>query len=532
MKIRELSLLIFSICLLNYGALGQVPELVNYQGRLLDDGAPVNGNVSVAVCIYSNDMDSALVYTEVVGDVPVINGLYSFRFGAGGSVTEQATELVAVTDGVALSFSTTVTNPPMQLGSVSVGTVSYSWDEVSGSSHPSEFTVTVNHASGLVNVFYLLGPPTGGNGIAVTYEYSVESDFGTALANPEAWLEVKIDDEPLSPRQRLIAVPYARNSKNTEALGSVLAETESPKAGAIRWNGSRFEGYNGIGWVALSGSIQLTPEMVTVGDPGNSDDPEDNGFSSADKNSGAVAYIYKIGKYEVTNTEYTKFLNAVDPSGVNRLNLFNANNFGILENASGAIGSKYVPLDRSENAAVNFVSLYDAMRYCNWLHNGAVQGGDTEDGAYTLLGGNASPQNGLTVLRNAGAKYAVPTEDEWYKAAYYEPGGDTDDYWLYPTRGNSPPAADFAPGVAPSASYNNKYTGASRVGQFTTTIGYYGTFDMAGNVHEWIESFDGAGRILRGGGWSDVAGILRSSNKSSVGPGTEFDFVGFRIVSP
>ena len=31
----------------------------------------------------------------------------------------------------------------------------------------------------------------------------------TALANPEAWLEVKIDGVPLTPRQRLVAVPYA-----------------------------------------------------------------------------------------------------------------------------------------------------------------------------------------------------------------------------------------------------------------------------------------------------------------------------------
>ena len=39
--------------------------------------------------------------------------------------------------------------------------------------------------------------------------------------------------------------------------------------------------------------------------------------------------------------------------------------------------------------------------------------------------------------------WLVPSEDEWYKAAYYQPaakGGDSDGYWAYPTRTNSLPS--------------------------------------------------------------------------------------------
>ena len=50
---------------------------------------------------------------------------------------------------------------------------------------------------------------------------------------------------------------------------------------------------------------------------------------------------------------------------------------------------------------VNFVSFYDALRFANWLNNGQGNG-DTETGAYTLLGGTATPSN-ATVTRNAGA---------------------------------------------------------------------------------------------------------------------------------
>ncbi len=76
---------------------------------------------------------------------------------------------------------------------------------------------------------------------------------------------------------------------------------------------------------------------------------------------------------------------------------------------------------------VNYVSWYDSIRFANWLNNG--QGtGDTETGAYTLLGGTPTPSNGVSITRNAGATWFLPSEDEWYKAAYHQPaaqGGDS-----------------------------------------------------------------------------------------------------------
>ena len=35
---------------------------------------------------------------------------------------------------------------------------------------------------------------------------------------------------------------------------------------------------------------------------------------------------------------------------------------------------------------VNYVDFYDALRFANWMNNGQGNG-DTETGAYTLLGG-------------------------------------------------------------------------------------------------------------------------------------------------
>jgi formylglycine-generating enzyme required for sulfatase activity len=53
----------------------------------------------------------------------------------------------------------------------------------------------------------------------------------------------------------------------------------------------------------------------------------------------------------------------------------------------GSPGSyTYATGGAAQNMPVHFVSFYDALRFANWLTNGQG-GGDTETGAYTLLGG-------------------------------------------------------------------------------------------------------------------------------------------------
>jgi formylglycine-generating enzyme required for sulfatase activity len=140
-----------------------------------------------------------------------------------------------------------------------------------------------------------------------------------------------------------------------------------------------------------------------------------------------VAYAYKIGKYEVTNAQYTAFLNAVDPSGANASGIYNSSmgsnaRSGISFNVAAANGSKYTIKSNMGDKPVNYVSWYDAARFTNWLHNG--QGaGSTETGACTLSG------NTGIITKNVGATVWLPSEDEWYKAAYYQPsgaGGDAD----------------------------------------------------------------------------------------------------------
>src|SRR5712672_3400749 len=95
-------------------------------------------------------------------------------------------------------------------------------------------------------------------------------------------------------------------------------------------------------------------QLVTVGNPGNAANPSTG--------IGAVNYIYEIGKYDVTNSQYVQFLNANDPTGSNTLGLYSASMGtdtvrGGISN-SGPAGSPYVPVAGRENWPVNYVNFY------------------------------------------------------------------------------------------------------------------------------------------------------------------------------
>jgi len=384
-----------------------------------------------------------------------------------------------------------------------------------------------------------LGPVPVNNGL-FALQFGGQPGFAEALANPEAWLEVRVDGIVVGPRSRLVAVPYALKAASVETvtLGNITNPT--PAAGTIRWTGSAFEGFNGTAWIPLSQHPPLVNiEMVTVGNPGNA---ADISITTSLGNSGSVSYTYQIGKYEVTNTEYCTFLNAVDRKGRNILELYEPIwaiddiNGGIILIAGNDDGFKYVVKEGFDSKPVLLVTVFDAMRFCNWLHNGALVGGDTENGAYSLMGNSATPSNGATVTRNANAKFALPSENEWYKAAYYQPsdqGGDFDGYWFLPTRSNMSAVDAEPPGNAFSANFSNVLGFATPVGSYSSTIGFYGTFDMAGNVSEWTDTIFGVGaRVLRGGSFeSSLIDFGANSPVASNGAVLDVNY-GFRIVSP
>ena len=192
------------------------------------------------------------------------------------------------------------------------------------------------------------------------------------------------------------------------------------------------------------------------------------------------------------------------------------------------------------NKPVNYVSWYDSARFANWMNNGQGSG-STENGAHTLIGNTGMP------TRNMNSTVWLPSENEWYKAAYFDPTKEgTGAYWFYPTRGDSTPTVATASIIGdisnPGTNEANYDFGADwngRDGIVTTAGGtgsgsasHYGTFDQGGNVWEWNEAvIFGLSRGARGGSWAiDVA--PQSTARGDFIPTVEDGgFFGFRLAT-
>jgi len=308
--------------------------------------------------------------------------------------------------------------------------------------------------------------------------------------------------------------------------------------------------------LGIAAQAAITIETVAVGNPGNTGElsGEGAGGYGPDRICGSVAYNYNIGKYEVTAAQYCDFLNkvaATDTYGLYNIYMdqgYGSHGCNIQRTGTSGNYSYSVANNSTDgywaNRPVNGVSYWDACRFANWLHNGQPTGlqdaSTTERGAYTLDGYNG--QDGRTIGRNAGAKWAVTSEDEWYKAAYYKGGGTNAGYWDYPMQSDIPttPSNDITnPDGGNNANfYQDGFTIGSpywrtEVGEFENSESAYGTFDQGGNVWEWNEAIVYGGsayRGLRGGSFDgDNVFTLEASARNNDSPALEYGSLGFRV---
>jgi formylglycine-generating enzyme required for sulfatase activity len=284
---------------------------------------------------------------------------------------------------------------------------------------------------------------------------------------------------------------------------------------------------------------------VRVGDAPNAADPRparDGTFH------GAVDHELRIGKFEVSNAQYAAFLNAVastDAYGIYDTNPEHVFLREILR--SGAPGRyTYAVLAGSENHPAGHVTFCNAIRFVNWLHNGRPTGVQdattTEAGAYRLTNQRLHEYYRTAIAdvwpRSSGARWFLPTEDEWYKGAYYDPSKNDGQggYWLYATQSDDPPVAEFPLGGTNSANYNSlsgptgPYLTLTDVGAYRNSPSFYGTFDQNGNALEWTETPVGDSRIVRGSSGAGNAINLQATFRGWEGPESSLAGFGFRVA--
>jgi len=262
------------------------------------------------------------------------------------------------------------------------------------------------------------------------------------------------------------------------------------------------------GTIAFAG---FTMDFVDVGNAGNTAD--DTGY-------GAVDYNYQMGKNEVSEA---------------MIEAYNTANAGALITLNS----------RGANSPATSVSWNESANFVNWLN---VQQGYSP--AYKLSPAGGTNTNILlwslgdagydasNPFRNSNAKYVLPSENEWYKAAYYDPnksGGAG--YYDYATGSDTAPTA-VANGTASGTAVYNGQSGPADITN-AGGISPYGTMAQNGNVSEWGESaFDesnnsaGESRVIRGGGWNNNSGSLQSSaHNFSASPTLENNGIGFRVAA-
>jgi formylglycine-generating enzyme required for sulfatase activity len=263
-------------------------------------------------------------------------------------------------------------------------------------------------------------------------------------------------------------------------------------------------------------------DTVPVGNPGNT------GEVSGSAIVGAVGDTYRIGRTEVTVAQYTEFLRA-KATAHDSAQLFRNPN-GITRSFQPG-GWVYTIVPGWENMPINSVTFYSALRFANWMHNGQGNG-DTESGAYTLVNSdpqfpNSTPLNSNSITRNPGALWFLPDENEWYKAAYYNPAAGT--YFDYATASDTVPLPLPPPGNSNSAHYSNFQT--IPVGGHPNSLSPYGTLDQTGNVKEWTETEAFIGRITRGGSIQDSIGLAAFNRVSSNFETDVRPDLGFRLAT-
>lgn len=253
---------------------------------------------------------------------------------------------------------------------------------------------------------------------------------------------------------------------------------------------------------------EFTIEFVNIGDTNNAADT--TGY-------GAVPYTYRVGSYEISQNNIT----SATASGMSNV-------------TAGAW---------TGNQSAANMSWYEAAAFVNWLNTST---GKTA--AYDLTFSNgvwsmalwsseqAWTAGGTNLYRNKDAVYFLPSENEWYKAAYFNPDGIN--YFLYPTASSTAPIAVGSGTNADSAVYLQTVGHGPAGVEAAGGLSPYGTMGQGGNVWEWTETaFDGtnssssATRAIRGGCWFDNQSDLISSFRGQDNPAGVYDFTGFRVAS-
>jgi len=259
-----------------------------------------------------------------------------------------------------------------------------------------------------------------------------------------------------------------------------------------------------------SGSNSFEISFVQISQTNNATDPRTT------NKYGAVPYEYRASIYEISQNDITKA-------------------------TAGGLSNVTAGTYLGDKPAAN-ITWYEAAAFVNWLNTSSGKTAAynltfTTSWSMTLQNPtNAWTLGGTNLYRNKNAHYFLPSENEWYKAAYYNPAGTN--YFLYPTTSTNVPSPVASGTNANTAVYAQTVEQGPAAVNLAGGLSAYGTMGQGGNVWEWMETAaDGTNttsdenRNLRGGTFALTADPMRSVEFRSFGPASDNVTFGFRVAS-
>ncbi|MFH1417085.1 MAG: SUMF1/EgtB/PvdO family nonheme iron enzyme [Planctomycetota bacterium] len=265
-----------------------------------------------------------------------------------------------------------------------------------------------------------------------------------------------------------------------------------------------------------TGGSQFTIDFVSISGDTNpvSGIPAGSGFTFV-----GVDNDYRMGTLEITNDQWDRFKTEL----------------GVPVTGDPSDAYDQDPGWTGTNRPTNGLSWLEAAQFVNWLntsagHQAAYKFTGTQGTSdYTLsIWSTEEADNGTNLYRHKDSFYYLPTEGEWVKAAYWN--GTELQTWAT--------TDDSQPVVGVDSNYGQSYpfdAGPWDVGTGNAELN--GTFDMMGNVWEWMESPSSedfgtdSPRSMRGGTYADAAYRLASSARFANYPAYEEYHFGFRVAS-
>ncbi len=276
-----------------------------------------------------------------------------------------------------------------------------------------------------------------------------------------------------------------------------------------------------------SGATQFTIDFTPIGNPGNTPDLLTG--------RGSVSYDFRMGTYAISQDQ----VNAAIAAG--------------LQNVSTDTLHDAIKLRSASTSPATLASWYEAAAFVNFLNT--IKGYQPaynlsfESGVWSMTLWEASQTDGINLYRNKSAVYVLPSLDEFYKAAYYDPSkGPDGGYWLYTTGSDTAPlpvgGAGWNYGGFGTEAGTTVWNIASWSGSAATTgaggLSPYGTMGQGGNVAQWLETAvdqmnDDAAENRIATGYHFASPVTEDATQlgfwSNSAPTLETDEVGFRVAA-